>query len=58
MIFPNGVVKEGSFEFNVFKGPGQLPLQPVPENMRSVSKQVLMQTSGGFYGGPNPQAQP
>jgi len=41
MIFPNGAIKDGYFELNVYKGPrveGQLPPQPVPEAMRSASK--------------------
>jgi hypothetical protein len=52
MIFPNGVIKEGAFEYNVFKGPktsdGPSPAQPT--SMGQTLK------NNNFYAGPNPNA--
>lgn len=47
MIFPNGTLKEGYFEMNVYKGP-KMTDQSQVDIMRST------RASSNFYGGPNP----
>ena len=48
MIFPNGVIKEGYFEFNIYKGP-KGALEGASDGMRSTK-------ASNFYAGPNPNA--
>ena len=55
MIFPDGLIKEGYFEMNIYKSPNPPPPQKEAspsqiENMRST------RASSNFYGGPNPNA--
>jgi hypothetical protein len=51
MLFPNGTIKEGYFEMNIYKGPKVSETQPSQaDHMRST------RASSNFYGGPNPTA--
>lgn len=48
-MFPNGTIKEGYFEMNIYKGPKVSETQPSQGDiMRST------RASSNFYGGPNP----
>jgi hypothetical protein len=56
MTFPNGLIKEGYFEYNVYKGPKQMSQEGGNSPKNEMMKSLKAANSNNFYAGPNPNA--